>query len=254
MKPNPIRDFGVDRSTVRFLGRDLQRPECILAEPDGTLWAADARGGVVCIRPDGEQQVITQRRSSDFQSAGSEAARYLEGTLPNGLAFSRTGDFLISNFGTDCLEVMSRDGKSKVLVDSIDGAPIGKVNFVLRDSRDRVWITVSTRVTELDARPSHGSLRRLPCPLRERHLHHRRRRLPVYERDPVRRQGGVPLRRRDHGRLHQSPSDRRPRQRGRAGNLRADEAWVPAPGPTASRSTAMETCGALSCTRTSCSF
>ena len=146
MKPNPIRDFGVDRSAVRFLGRDLQRPECILAEPDGTLWAADARGGVVCIRPDGEQQVITQHRSSDFQSAGSEASRYLEGTLPNGLAFSRTGDFLISNFGTDCLEVMSRDGKSKVLVDSIDGAPIGKVNFVLRDSRDRVWITVSTRV------------------------------------------------------------------------------------------------------------
>src|SRR4029453_17097185 len=27
-----------------------------------------------------------------------------------------------------------------------DGAPIGKVNFVLRDSRDRIWITVSTRV------------------------------------------------------------------------------------------------------------
>jgi sugar lactone lactonase YvrE len=146
VKPNPIRDFGIDKSTVRFLGRDLQRPECILAEPDGTLWVADARGGVVCIRPDGNQRVITQRRSSDFQSADSEASRYLEGTLPNGLAFSRTGDFLISNFGTDCLEVMSRDGKSKVLVDSIDGAPIGKVNFVLRDSRDRVWITVSTRV------------------------------------------------------------------------------------------------------------
>ena len=29
----------------------------------------------------------------------------------------------------------------------IDGLPIGKVNFVLRDSRDRIWITVSTRVT-----------------------------------------------------------------------------------------------------------
>jgi hypothetical protein len=85
VKPNPIRDFGIDKSTVRFLGRDLQRPECILAEPDGTLWVADARGGVVCIRPDGNQQVITQRRSSDFQSADSEASRYLKGTLPNGL-------------------------------------------------------------------------------------------------------------------------------------------------------------------------
>ena len=88
------------------------------------------------------RQIITQRRSEHFDQAGSEATRYLEGTLPNGLAFARNGDILISNFGTDCLELMSRDGASRVLADSIDG----KVNFVLRDSRDRIWITVSTRI------------------------------------------------------------------------------------------------------------
>ena len=41
---------------------------------------------------------------------------------------------------------MTRDGRSRVLHDQIDGKPIGKVNFVLRDSRDRIWLTVSTRV------------------------------------------------------------------------------------------------------------
>ena len=128
------------------MGHGLQRPECILAEPDGTLWSADARGGVVRISADGSQQIITQRSSADFQNAHSEAKRYLEGTLPNGLAFARNGDFLISNFGTDCLELMSRDGSSRVLADTLDGQPIGKVNFVLRDSRDRIWITVSTRI------------------------------------------------------------------------------------------------------------
>ena len=128
------------------MGNGLQRPECILAEPDGTLWSADARGGVVRISADGSQQIITQRSSAEFQNAHSEAKRYLEGTLPNGLAFARNGDFLISNFGTDCLELMSRDGTSRVLADTIDGQPIGKVNFVLRDSRDRIWITVSTRI------------------------------------------------------------------------------------------------------------
>jgi sugar lactone lactonase YvrE len=143
---NPILDFEIDRSAITFVGRDLQRPECILAEPDGTLWSADARGGVVKIGPNGSQEVITQRRSAHFEHAGSEANRYLHGTLPNGLAFARNGDFLISNFGTDCLEVMSRDGMSRVLADAIDGEPIGKVNFVLRDSRDRIWITVSTRI------------------------------------------------------------------------------------------------------------
>jgi gluconolactonase len=146
LKRNPILDFEIDRSSIAFIGHDLQRPECILAEPDGTLWSADARGGVVKICPGGTQDVITQRRSAHFEHAGSEATRYLQGTLPNGLAFARNGDFLISNFGTDCLEVMSRDGTSRVLADDIDGEPIGKVNFVLRDSRDRIWITVSTRL------------------------------------------------------------------------------------------------------------
>jgi gluconolactonase len=146
MERNPILDFEIDKTSIRYVGEDLQRPECILAEPDGTLWAADARGGVVKISPDGTQAIITQKRSEDFQKAPSEASRYLEGTLPNGLAFARNGDILIANFGTDCLEVMSRDGETKVLADSIDGEPIGKVNFVLRDSRDRIWITVSTKV------------------------------------------------------------------------------------------------------------
>ena len=47
MSRNPILDFGIDRGALGYVGEGLQRPECILAEPDGTLWAADARGGVV---------------------------------------------------------------------------------------------------------------------------------------------------------------------------------------------------------------
>jgi gluconolactonase len=146
MTDNPILHFALEKPAIQYIGNDLQRPECILAELDGTLWSADARGGVVRISPDGKQQIITQQRSGHFQGVSSEASRYLEGTLPNGLAFARNGDILISNFGTDCLELMTRDGATQVLADSIDGEPIGKVNFVLRDSQDRIWITVSTRI------------------------------------------------------------------------------------------------------------
>jgi gluconolactonase len=146
MTGNPVQTFVLDKSKIQYIGSDLQRPECILAEPDGTLWSADARGGVVRISPRGKQEIITQHRSGHFQAVSSEASRYLEGTLPNGMAFARNGDILISNFGTDCLELMTRDGATKVLADSIDGEPIGKVNFVLRDSQDRIWITVSTRI------------------------------------------------------------------------------------------------------------
>ncbi len=146
MVRNPVLEFEVDKTSIQYVGEGLQRPECILAEPDGTLWAADARGGVARIDPDGTQAIVTQKRSGSFAGAEDEAARYLTGTLPNGLAFAEDGSFLISNFGTDCLETMTRDGETRVLADSIDGLPVGKVNFVLRDSKGRIWITVSTRV------------------------------------------------------------------------------------------------------------
>jgi gluconolactonase len=145
MKPNPIDGFRVDRAAITYVGHDLQRPECILAERDGSLWSADARGGVMQIRADGTQSLITQAVEAGFASKSSDEERFTAGTLPNGLAFARNGDIIVSNFGTDRLELMTRDGQTRVLVDQIDGQPIGKVNFVLRDSRDRYWITVSTR-------------------------------------------------------------------------------------------------------------
>jgi sugar lactone lactonase YvrE len=141
MPRNPLKGWQVDPETIRTVGHDLSRPECILAERDGSLWAADSRGGVMHIRPDGSQRLVTASQTS---SAG--APNLFDGTLPNGLAFARNGDILIANFGTDALEIMTRDGACRTLFDRIDGKPLGKVNFVLRDSKDRLWITVSTRI------------------------------------------------------------------------------------------------------------
>jgi gluconolactonase len=144
--PNPLREFRVDRTSIRRIGRDLHRPECVLAERDGTLWAADARGGVTRIASDGSQSLVAQTPDAHFDVGSSAAERLLRGTLPNGLAFASNGDILISNFGTDRLERMRRSGETRVILDNIDGRPLGKVNFVLRDRQDRLWITISTMV------------------------------------------------------------------------------------------------------------
>ncbi|MFJ3055671.1 SMP-30/gluconolactonase/LRE family protein [Herbaspirillum sp. NPDC087042] len=143
---NPLRHWRVQRNDIHTVGQDLRRPECILAEPDGSLWSADARGGVCHLGASGEQRLVVQQPNTHFDaSAGDDHARFMQGTLPNGLAFDGEGNFLIANFGTDALERMDRSGRSTVLLDRIDGLPIGKVNFVLRDSRNRIWLTVSTR-------------------------------------------------------------------------------------------------------------
>lgn len=143
---NPIDGFTVDKSAISYVGEGLERPECILAERDGSLWTADSRGGVVHISPDGTQRLILQDIESAAPVSAPEGDRLVVGTLPNGLAFASNGDLLIANFGTDRLEAMSRDGRTRVLADKIDGEPIGKVNFVLRDSKDRLWLTISTKI------------------------------------------------------------------------------------------------------------
>ena len=144
---NPLRGFEVNRQDIRFVGRDLERPECILAERDGTLWSADARGGVMRIAPDGSQELILQKGLENHAAASFED-RYVNtmGSLPNGLAFDANGDFLIANFGTDRLEYMKRTGESRVMLDAIDGRPLGKANFVTRDSKGRLWLTVTTQM------------------------------------------------------------------------------------------------------------
>lgn len=145
---NPLKGWQVDRASIRTLGHDLQRPECVLAEPDGTVWTADARGGVVRLGPDGSQRLLLPTRPAGAAEAGqSFADRYVQaqGSLPNGLCFTPEGDFIIANWGTDALELLTRAGELHTLCTDIDGQPLGKANFPLRDSKGRIWFSVTTR-------------------------------------------------------------------------------------------------------------
>ncbi|MFT4089461.1 MAG: SMP-30/gluconolactonase/LRE family protein [Asticcacaulis sp.] len=144
---NPLKHWQLDRADIGFVGKDLQRPECILAEKDGTLWSADARGGVVRIAPDGSQRIIAPVREQASSDATFENRFFnAQGSLPNGMTFDRNGDFLIANFGTDTLDRMTRDGVMTTMLDNIDGRPLGKCNFITRDSKGRLWLTVTTQL------------------------------------------------------------------------------------------------------------
>jgi len=142
---NPLIGFQVDPAELKFIGEGLERPECILAERDGTLWVADGRGGIMQISPNGEQKLILQDQDSpNTKSSFEDRLVIAEGSLPNGLAFEKNGDILIANWGTERLECMTRTGETTVLLDAIDGQRIGKANFVTRDTKGRLWLTVTT--------------------------------------------------------------------------------------------------------------
>lgn len=147
MRDNPLRGWQVERDAIRFVGQDLQRPECIIAQRDGTLWSADARGGVMRIDSDGSQQLLAPTDVNVGE--GSFEQRFVQSqnaSLPNGLALTPEGDFIICNWGLDRIERLSRTGELTVLHDHLAGKPFGKTNFPLHDSKGRIWFTVTTQM------------------------------------------------------------------------------------------------------------
>lgn len=146
MSQNPLKNWMLNREDIVFVGQDLQRPECIIAQPNGDLWVADARGGVMHIQPNGEQTLLTAKIEEQSEETAFED-RYITAqgaSLPNGLALTEEGDFIICNWGLDRIEKLYKNGDLEVLFDQINGQPMGKTNFPLRDTKGRIWFTVTT--------------------------------------------------------------------------------------------------------------
>jgi sugar lactone lactonase YvrE len=118
-----------------FVGRGLQRPECVLATRGGDLFTADWRGGVAHTRPDGTQTLYAARLPAD---------RPLR---PNGIALRADGSFLLADLGEELGGVfaLDRGGEVRPLLQRVDGVDLPPTNFVHEDTAGRVWITVSTR-------------------------------------------------------------------------------------------------------------
>ncbi|MDB5849762.1 MAG: hypothetical protein JWP29_3514 [Rhodoferax sp.] len=130
--PQMTQEFQLDLDQVSFVGRDLMRPECVLATRAGTLYCPDWRGGVQRIDADGTQTRIgcaERREDTDF--------------MPNGIALLRDGSLLVANLGAEGgVWRLHADGRREPWLTEIAGERLPAVNFVWLDDRERVWITV----------------------------------------------------------------------------------------------------------------
>lgn len=114
---------------LRRVGKHLNRPECSIAEPDGTLWVPDNTSAVVRLDTDGTQTKIG--------NVGGD---------PNGLAMDLDGSLFIANVTTGNVDKLYRDGSSEVVISKINGKPILEAcNFTYFDSKGRLWVSISTR-------------------------------------------------------------------------------------------------------------
>lgn len=114
-------------------GSGLNRPECVIAARDGSLYTGDWTLGIARIAPDGTT------------GPALETDLIAQGFRPNGIALTADGDFLFANLSRKSGGVwrVGRRGGVRPFATEVAGRPIPPTNFVLVDG-DRVWITIST--------------------------------------------------------------------------------------------------------------
>jgi len=147
---HPEDRWALNLDDIRFIGKNLRRPECVLATSSGDLFVAALGHGIIHLTADGRQYSIGNVGTVDGKDF-----------IPNGLAFDSDGSFLVTNMGEGGgLWRLERSGAIKPVLREVDGQPLGATNFVLRDWQGRLWLTISTRRWPISRafNPLHGPI------------------------------------------------------------------------------------------------
>ena len=112
---------------INIIGSGLMRPEGVMVQNDGTVLAADARGQIARISPDG--------KTSFYGDVGG---------TPNGICLDDEGNCIIANIGNGRCQSLGRDGTHRVLVTEANGKKIPTPNFPFVDSKGRLWVSNSS--------------------------------------------------------------------------------------------------------------
>ena len=128
----------VTLADLAFLGRDLARPECIVATARGEVFASDRRGGIARVRPDGPELILARK-----------GQRGVDDFLPNGFASLPDRSFMVANLGpSGGVYRLLPDGALVPEVLEVDGMTLPPTNFANAEHTTgalRLWVSVSTR-------------------------------------------------------------------------------------------------------------
>jgi sugar lactone lactonase YvrE len=118
-----VSEFRLAAGDFGTFGMDLARPECVWIDADG-VWCSDGRGGVSQVKADAPAVTLGHGI-----------------TEPNGISRRADGSFVAAGLGDGKVYRIAPDGTTSVILDSIDGKPLGAVNCAWADG-ERTWISM----------------------------------------------------------------------------------------------------------------
>jgi sugar lactone lactonase YvrE len=119
----------IEVSALCKIGQGIERPETILVDRAGRVYASDKSSAVA--------ELLSNGGLRRMGSAGGD---------PNGIAMDSAGRFLIANHGLGKLQRLHPEtGRIDLLLEDVaDGYPIKWINYVLVDLSGGIWVSVST--------------------------------------------------------------------------------------------------------------
>ena len=118
---------------IKFIGKGLHRPECVLVDPENTLHISDFQGGVKRIFESGKTEFVKPNNGFKIK--------------PNGLTIFNKNSWLVTHLddASGGVYKLGFDGEIEPYLLKIGDKPIPPTNYVHFDYYGRIWITVSTR-------------------------------------------------------------------------------------------------------------
>jgi sugar lactone lactonase YvrE len=124
----------IDIGSVKTIGSGLVRPEGVMALDDGRVYTADGRGRCARIEKDS--------RTGFWGNLGG---------APNGICIDEKGNCIVANIGNGQVQSLAPDGNHVILMTHAQGKRMSSPNFPFIDSRDRLWVSNSTSLANIDA-------------------------------------------------------------------------------------------------------
>ena len=116
-------------ANVEIFGKGVLQAEGVVIDKEGNAWGGGRNGKVYKVSPDGKVQEVVQLP---------------EGSIPNGVALDRAGNFVYCDLGKKAMMRCAPDGKVSMIADRVGSVTLTLPNFCSYDAEGNLYVSNSS--------------------------------------------------------------------------------------------------------------
>jgi len=119
----------IPNEQIQVFGKGTLQAEGVVIDKEGNAWGGGRNGKVYKVSPDGKVHEVCQLP---------------EGSIPNGVALDRAGNFVYCDLGKQAVMKCAPDGKVSMIADRVGDVKLTLPNFCSYDAEGNLYISNSS--------------------------------------------------------------------------------------------------------------